>query len=942
MEFNATLQSFSSGEIAPNLWARTDRPFYKTGLEVLRQYIPLLTGGLFFRQGFEYGAHTRLNQDVWGLPYRFNLETVYSLEFTDYKIRFHTGGGVVLETAKVISGITAADPGVVTSTSHGFNDDDEVYIAGVVGMTELNAQFFLVANATTHTFTLTDIDGNDIDTSAYTAYASGGTVARVYEIDSPYPIEIAKEIQYAGTEDVMYICHQDYEPRKLTYTSPTSWAFSTYDRYSSTKFIWDIHREDNPSFEITTNHGFKTGDIVRITNVNGMTHFNDKDWRLVEAGDGNPKVFRLTTLAGATINASSFPVYENGGDVALVKRAGKAVTAATKADPGVITAASHGLITNDKVTFASVGGMTELNGKYFWVKKINANSFSLMDEQGNDVDTSGYTTYTSGGNVYYLSSIFNRIGDFPGAVGFYGGRIAMGSTKDEPDAFWLSKAPNTTSGANQYNDFTTGTAATNAVIYILSAQNLETHKILWFSGNPTFLIAGTTSGVYRINGGANGAAITPTNILATPISSIGSAAIAPIFVENQTIYVEQGGLNLRSFGYSVEKDDFTSFDKTLLAEEMTTGGIVQIAYARGRPNLVYVVRADGALLACSLLEQQEVAGWTQIDLGGGGKALSVVTETSSTGIDRVGVFVERTINGQTRRYLEYLSVDPTLPNPMDYFTDEDSEASDKLKYDKLLFEEQKKFNRLDCSVYLDHTQDTTLTLSAVSGSAITATAGSAVFSASDIGKEIKIKYLTGEETGTGEIVGYTSSTEVTLRVDETFSTVDIPAGGWYLAADTVSGIHHLEGETVSVVADGGEHADVVVTNGTITLEYVARYVILGYKYKGFIRTTDLEVSVGGRSLQGRNKNMNKIRLKVRNTLGGKVGTSFYKVNELVYRSAELSRYGLPVPLFTGLKEASNRDRSEEEKRLCIIQDKPFPMTVLAMILYFDIDAEEDQ
>ena len=78
-----------------------------------------------------------------------------------------------------ISGITQADPGVVTtSTAHGYENGDNVVFESIVGMTELefsnNAdKIYVVANKTSTTFEITDQDGNDVDTSGYTAFTSG-------------------------------------------------------------------------------------------------------------------------------------------------------------------------------------------------------------------------------------------------------------------------------------------------------------------------------------------------------------------------------------------------------------------------------------------------------------------------------------------------------------------------------------------------------------------------------------------------------------------------------------------------------------------------------------------------------------------------------------------------------------------------------------------------
>jgi hypothetical protein len=76
----------------------------------------------------------------------------------------------------VISGITQANPAVVSATAHGFSNGDKVIITEVVGMTEVNfdgllANVYTVASATTNTFAL-----SGVNSSGYTAYSSGGVV----------------------------------------------------------------------------------------------------------------------------------------------------------------------------------------------------------------------------------------------------------------------------------------------------------------------------------------------------------------------------------------------------------------------------------------------------------------------------------------------------------------------------------------------------------------------------------------------------------------------------------------------------------------------------------------------------------------------------------------------------------------------------------------------
>lgn len=79
-----------------------------------------------------------------------------------------------------VSGITQANPGVVTATGHGFSDGDRVKLFEVGGMTEVIGKTYVVANKTTNTFELTLLNGTNVDTSGFTAYTSGGKVYKLF------------------------------------------------------------------------------------------------------------------------------------------------------------------------------------------------------------------------------------------------------------------------------------------------------------------------------------------------------------------------------------------------------------------------------------------------------------------------------------------------------------------------------------------------------------------------------------------------------------------------------------------------------------------------------------------------------------------------------------------------------------------------------------------
>jgi len=214
--------NFTAGELSPKLAGQVDFKKYPNGVETLENMTVFPQGGATRRYGSRFicevkdsSATTRL------IPFEFNDEQAYILEFGNNYIRFFKDQGQITEATKAITAITKANPAVVTVTSHGYSNGDDVWINSVGGMTEVNGRRFTIANVTTNTFELSGVDSTN-----YTTYTSGGTAAKVYEIATPYTSAQVFDLQFAQSADVMYIVHPSHEPEKLSRTGHTSWTLA--------------------------------------------------------------------------------------------------------------------------------------------------------------------------------------------------------------------------------------------------------------------------------------------------------------------------------------------------------------------------------------------------------------------------------------------------------------------------------------------------------------------------------------------------------------------------------------------------------------------------------------------------------------------------------------------------------------------------------------------
>lgn len=230
------LRSFAGGEITPDLFGRIDLAKNQTGLQVCRNFVVLPQGPVENRAGFRCVAPAKTNNATKLIPFTFSVEQSLALEFGDQYIRFHTEGGTLLEASKTINGVTQADPAVFSVLSHGYSTGNWVYVQTIPegpsflsgGLVEITNRYFVVTVLTPGTFTLTDpVTGDVLDTSTFTPYVNGGTVARVYEIAAPYVAADVFSIHYTQSADVLTLVHPNYAPRELRRTGATNWTLST-------------------------------------------------------------------------------------------------------------------------------------------------------------------------------------------------------------------------------------------------------------------------------------------------------------------------------------------------------------------------------------------------------------------------------------------------------------------------------------------------------------------------------------------------------------------------------------------------------------------------------------------------------------------------------------------------------------------------------------------
>ena len=730
------LTNFTGGELSPRLDGRNDLAKYASGCKTLQNMIVYPHGSAARRPGTTFVAEVKTSSAFTRLiPFEFSTTQTYILEFGDDYIRFYKDSGAILEANKTITAITKANPGVVTATAHGFSNGDTVVISGVVGMTQVNGKRFKVASVATDTFALQDIDGNNVNTTSYTTYVSGGVANRVYTLATTYETADLAELKFAQSADVMYICHPDYVPKKLSRTGHTSWTITDVE------FTNGPYLDDNIT-AVTLSSSAHTVGTARDLTASAATFVSTDVGRLVRFREGYGKITAFTSTTAVT---------------------------------------------------------------WTIIKDTNSGSASTDWALGAWSDTTGY----------------------PSCVSFFEQRLVFAGTTDQPQTLFFSR-----SGDYENMDENRGgtIADDDAIIYTIASN--QVNAIRFLSSTRT-LIVGTVGGEFSVSGGGTDDPVTPTNILIKKQSNHGCANIDAIPVGNVTLFLQRAKRKIRELAYNFDVDGYVAPDMTILAEHISESGIKSMSYQQEPNQLIWCVREDGRLVCLTYQREQQVVAWHQHIFGGAfstGIAVceSIATIPTDDKEYQSWVIVKRTINGVTRRYVEYL-------NEFDFDEDDNTE-----------------FNFLDSQL-------------AYSGSATT----------------------------------------------------------------TISGLDHLEGQVVSVLANGSTHPDRTVTNGSITLARSSTKVKVGLSYTSLLQTMRLDAGSQNGTSQAKTKRIFNVSIRLYESIGVEVGPNLSNMEEIPFRSSA-NPMDQAIPVFTGDKEVEFRGNYETDGFIFVRQTQPLPLTVLSL------------
>lgn len=167
----------------------------------------------------------------------------------------------------------------------------------------------------------------------------------------------------------------------------------------------------------------------------------------------------------------------------------------------------------------------------------------------------------------------------------------------------------------------------------------------------------------------------------------------------------------------------------------------------------------------------------------------------------------------------------------------------------------------------------------------------------------------------------------TASEDQIFMDSAITYDG--VPASVITGLEHLEGKTVAILADGNVMPQQIVTGGQITLDALYSKVHVGIPYTADLETLNIEVNLRDGTLQGRQVKVSQVTFRLLNSRGGWIGPDFNTLHEM--KETLRTHYGTAVALLSADVQENLGGGYSNGGRICLRQIDPLPITVLAVI-----------
>lgn len=617
-DIRAYQAAFTAGVLSPALHARVDLAKFRSGLRRGRNVFIHAHGGASNRPGLEFISEVKDSARKTALiPFQFNTEQSYVLEFGHNVMRVYRDGGLILDgpapyeiatpwTEDMVGGIVFAQEADVMYLVHG----------------ERSVRKLSRFGETDWRLTLVDFIPKIDPPATIDAVASGASVPLYQYVVFAYLETRLSSIAQARND----ITLPGGQNRLNWRAYPAASTYRVFRRAGTSGSFRMIY--SGPATTLLDT-GLPDGSVLNPLEY-GDAFF---DFALSAVPTGAGVGNNTQTYVVAAVSEESGEESLPSGSVTVQNDLTVDGARNTITWSAVVGASRYIVYKSDNGAFGYIGGVSGL---------------SFVDENITADLSDGPQT---------ARNPFIGVGNFPRCVSFVEQRLTFASTISDPQAVWMSQ-----SASYENFGYSQPSKASDAVTFRVKARQVnEIRSILSVKG----MMLLTSAAEWLVSGGTQADAISPNAIKIDNQGYRGSSWVQPIVVGNTILFPQDRGGVVRDFSYEFTNDAYTGQDLTILARHFFENkNIKSWAYAQAPNSIVWVVMDDGSLLSLTYMREHEVWAWTSHDSSGAVfEGVAVIAE----GNDDVPYFlVRRQIGGVWRRYVERLH-SRVMPDVSDAF-----------------------------------------------------------------------------------------------------------------------------------------------------------------------------------------------------------------------------------------------------------------------------------
>jgi len=621
--------TFSRGELDPELIYRSDLELFRSSLAECENFITLKRGGLRRRGGTRFvGELKDSTAGGWLIPFEFGNGQSYMLEFGDYCFRVYTSLGRV-GTVEVVTPYPVSvlkDLKFVQST-------DTLFLAGggvaPQALKRLGEQDWTMEPIAFRDGPFLDVN---ITPTNLKPSSTGNPVPEMTSNTAPSGTVSASN----GSASAWHVFNRS-EGKVVLSSGASGWVQYAFPN----AVVIDGYMLQAPS------DNSQNDDMPWQWNIEASN--DGSAWTILDTQDGQDTWASNEWRRYEFHNVTAFSHYrlsftQGGGSASDNSAIGQIVFHQAGDDQVAfdLTASSTAGI-NEGQGFKStdVGRHIRFRGSdgyWRWFKIISWTSATLVKVRvyGQSLPD------TKAQSLWRLGAWSNETG-WPATIGWHKSRLVFAGTNKEPQKIWES----------QTEDFTNF-----SVSHVLQASDAVTagilsgqvNRIQWLVDD-TDLIVGTSRAVRAVGKATDQDPFGPENVDQRPETNFGANSVSPIKVGSVLLYFGAYGTDMREMAYDLAADGRVSQSISEFQSHLFRAGISGACYQQYPDSIVWQWDRNGRGIGFTYERQQQIYGMHRHDFGG---VVDCLTDLSGDLADEIWLIVNRTINGEVKRYIEIL------------------------------------------------------------------------------------------------------------------------------------------------------------------------------------------------------------------------------------------------------------------------------------------------